>query len=303
MIRRREVPAVTIRHMTVFQAVYRTGSVTRAAEALHMTQPSVSRTIQEIEREYGVTLFDRMNRRLYPTADAHELYAWTLRITDACEAMDKSMLRRDGRGEIRVGATLSLGACDLPRLVQRLSAELPGLTVRATVAPGSALKSMLLDNRLDLALMEGDVQEDALLCRTFGSDSLCLIVPPDHPLAGKMSATLAEAAVFPLLLRDEGSVCRMQVERLLVSKQCWKEPLWESASTTALVRAVAAGVGVSILPEKLVRRDAEDGLVRIVPVDGCDMTWPVSIVWHRSKYLNESMQRLTALLMNEEESL
>ena len=294
--------ALTIRHMTVFQAVYRACSVTRAAESLHMTQPAVSRAVQEIEREYGVTLFDRMNRRLYPTADAHELYAWTLRITDACEAMDKSMLRRSGSGEIRVGATLSLGTCDLPKLTRRLSADMPGLTVRATVAPGAVLKAMLLDNRLDLALIEGDVQEESLLCRTFGSDALCLIAPPGHPLTGQPAVTLADVAACPLLLRDESSVCRMQVDRLFMSNQLKAEPLWESASTQALVRAVAEGIGVSILPEKLVRRDAEEGVVRIVPVDGCDLSRPVNAVWHRSKYLNESMQRLIALLNNEEES-
>ena len=294
--------ALTIRHMTVFQAVYRACSVTRAAESLHMTQPAVSRAVQEIEREYGVTLFDRMNRRLYPTADAHELYAWTLRITDACEAMDKSMLRRSGSGEIRVGATLSLGTCDLPMLTRRLSADMPGLTIRATVAPGAVLKAMLLDNRLDLALIEGDVQEESLLCRTFGSDALCLIAPPGHPLTELPAVTLADVAACPLLLRDESSVCRMQVDRLFMSNQLKAEPLWESASTQALVRAVAEGIGVSILPEKLVRRDAEEGVVRIVPVDGCDLSRPVNVVWHRSKYLNESMQRLIALLNNEEES-
>ncbi|MDO4741491.1 MAG: LysR family transcriptional regulator [Eubacteriales bacterium] len=294
---------MTIRHMEIFQAVYRAGSVTRAAEALHMTQPSVSRTVQEIERAYGVTLFDRMNRRLYPTADAHELYAWTMRITDACEAMDKSMLRRDGHGEIRVGATLTLGACDLPQLVRRLSSELPGLTIRATVAPGAALRQMLLDNRLDLALMEGDVQDESLLCRPFGEDTLCLIAPPGHPLTMQPSISLAQAASYPLLLRDEGSVCRMQVDRLLTSNQCRKEPLWTSASNEALIRAVASGLGVSILPEKVVRRDAQEGSVAVVPVTGCDFTRPVGAVWHKSKYLNESMQRLIALLMHKEEPL
>ena len=98
--------ALTIRHMTVFQAVYRSCSVTRAAESLHMTQPAVSRAVQEIEREYGVTLFDRMNRRLYPTADAHELYAWTLAIILLSVGLEQAivLLVRLLRGRLEGGA-------------------------------------------------------------------------------------------------------------------------------------------------------------------------------------------------------
>ena len=99
---------MTIRHMKIFAAVYREQSVTRAAESLHMTQPAVTRAIQEIEGYYGVRLFERINRRLSATESGKHLYARAVHIADAFDAMETELRNWDALGVLRVGASVTL---------------------------------------------------------------------------------------------------------------------------------------------------------------------------------------------------
>ena len=105
---------MTIRHMKIFLEVYRLENITQAAKTLHMTQPAVTRTIQEIEQHYGVRLFDRMNRRLFVTEAGRQFYAQALHIVESFDRMEKGLLNGDAFGVLRVGASISLGNFFLP---------------------------------------------------------------------------------------------------------------------------------------------------------------------------------------------
>ena len=223
---------MTIRHIRVFLAVYRTLSMTRAAEELHMVQPAVTRSIQELERYYGVKLFERLGRRLYATDCARELYGYASHIDDTFGEMEKRLLNRDASGVLRVGATRTIGNCDLARIVSRFQAENPGLRVRVRIDNGAELERALLSDELDMALMEGAQAAPELAAQPYGGDRLTLIAPPDCALGDSVS--LEEVLKYPLLMREEGSASRAVAERVLEAHGLAVEPAWESASTQAL---------------------------------------------------------------------
>ncbi len=110
---------MTIRHMKIFVSVYQAQSITRAAEQLHMTQPAVSRAIQELEHYYGVCLFERIGRRICSTESAARLYAQALHIIETLDSMEKGLRDWDEFGVLRVGATITLGNFLLPELAAR----------------------------------------------------------------------------------------------------------------------------------------------------------------------------------------
>ena len=192
---------MTVRHMKIFLQVYQTLNMTRAAELLHMTQPAVTRTIQEIEQYYGVRLFERINRRLYVTESGKELYAHALHIVDTFDAMEKGMRNWDEFGVLRVGASITLGNFLLPDLTVAFQTEHPNLQVRALISNGRQLQEALMDNRLDLALIEGGVSEPNLRSEVFSRDRLILILPPDHPLCRTETLNLQDITSYPMLLR------------------------------------------------------------------------------------------------------
>lgn len=286
---------MTIRHMRIFLEVYKTENITAAAARLHMTQPAVTRAIQEIERYYGVRLFERINRRLYITPSGEQLYAHALHITDSFDLMEKGLRNWDELGVLRVGASITPGNFLLPELAVRMREKRPLLRLHATVASGRQLTSALLDNRLDLAVIEDLVSDDHLHCEPFASDRLVLILPPDHPLCAHSSVNLAQLVPYPFLLREKGSVGRSFLDHVFAAHELPLSPIWESASTQAIVKAVAAGLGISILPEQLVRADLRSGSVVTLPIEDEQLVRTHAIVWHRHKFLTACAREFIAL--------
>ena len=285
--------------MRIFLEVCRTMNVTRAAENLYMTQPAVSRAIREIEQTYSTRLFERLNQRLYLTDSGRRMHAYAVHIVDTFDQMERELSDGDERGMLRIGASITLGNYELPGVVQRMKRERPGLRMQATVANVGMLKDMLLDNRLDLAMIEAPIDHRDLTGDAFSRDELVLILPPDHPLLQKDRLTLSDVAACDLLLREKGSSGRAFLDTVFEAHDLSVSPLWESASTEALVRAVAAGIGLSILPERLVRRDLASGVVCSRPICDAPLTRTCHIVWHRNKYLSPSLKLLIGLMKEE----
>ncbi|NCB05973.1 MAG: LysR family transcriptional regulator, partial [Clostridia bacterium] len=233
--------------------------------------------------------------RLSETESGKALYTYALHISDTFDQMEKKLLDWDALGVLRVGASITIGNYDLPALVSRFSRERPGMRVRATVANGARLCRMLLDNEIDLALIEGQEAHEELIWQPYAHDRLIPIFPNGHPLVQKKSVSLTDLAEYDLLLRERGSVGRSFLDSVFEARGLCVQPLWESASTQALVRAVAAGLGVSVLPEQLVREDIEKGVVATRELCDEPLRRTLFMVWHRSKFLTSCARRLIAL--------
>ena len=293
---------MTLRHLRIFAEVYRAQSVTAAAAALHLTQPAVTRAVQELERCYGVRLFERIRRRLSPTESGRRLYERTVHILDAFDRMEDELRGQSAQGLVRVGATVTLGSTLLPGLAERFSRENPGVGVRVTVANGDSIAAALTANRLDVALLEGSVPSAQLCCEEIGSDRLCLVLPASHPLAARGEVTVRELAELPLLVRERGSTARSLLEQTLASHGLTFAPAWESIDTAAILQAVAHGLGAAVLPEQVAAPSARGGLVCTRPVADASFERRRVLAWHRDKYLTQSMRRFLELCRREARS-
>ena len=110
---------MTLRHMRVFVSVFRQGSITRAAEELHLTQPAVSLSVKELENYYGIKLFERYGRRIFPTEGAKIFYGYAVHIISLFDEMETRVRSWDERGILRVGASITVGTFILPQLAAR----------------------------------------------------------------------------------------------------------------------------------------------------------------------------------------
>ncbi|HOO26958.1 MAG TPA: LysR family transcriptional regulator [Lachnospiraceae bacterium] len=280
---------MTVRHMKIFIQVFQLQNITRASELLHMTQPAVTRAIREIENYYGVCLFERINRRLLATESAKQLYAQAVHVVDAFDAMEKGLRNWDAFGVIRIGASITLGNFLLPELVCQFQKERPNIKIEVMISNGETLEKALLDNKLDIALIEGRVGESELHSEVIGEDCLVLILPPGHSLLTHKKIELEELPEYPMLLREKGSVGRTYLDNVFAVRGITIHPIWESVSTQALVKAVSFGIGISFLPELLVRKDIMNGVVCTREVADERFLRKRYIVWHKNKYLTSSM--------------
>lgn len=281
---------MTLRHMEIFSEVYRARKVTQAAQALHMTQPAVSRALLELERHYGTRLFERTSRRLSPTQAGHALYAQAQQLLELFRRTEQSLSGWDEAGLLRVGGGMTFGSAVLPELALRFQQAQPRARLHVTVINAGSLQRMLMENTLDLALLEGTPTEAALVSVPFARHAFVPVVSMGHPLCAASCVTLEALTQHPLLLREPGSAGRAYIDSVFRTAGLEARPLWESMSTQAILRAVEMGVGVSILPEALVREAVEAGRVAALTLASGKLERDTCIAFHKDKFHTAAME-------------
>lgn len=294
---------MTNRHLNIFLAVYQTGSVTRAAEKLYMTQPAVTRAIKELEHYYGVLLFERINQRLSVTEAGRQFYAYALHIIDSFDQMEKKMRNWDELGVIRVGASVTLGSMLLPKVLKAFQKSHAQITIKATVTNGTKLQSKLADNELDFALIEGGVAGENLICEEFTEDRLILLLPPNSELLQRETICLADLKEYPLVLRENESVSRILLNHIFALHNLSIEPFMESVSVHAIIQAVHEGIGISFLPERLVHYGVASGFIATKPVADEEFMRKNYIVRHKNKLLTSTARDFIALCYSMAETI
>lgn len=278
---------MTIKHLKIYVEVYRFENVTKAAAALHMTQPAVSRAIQEMEQYYHVRLFERINHRLYVTELGKEFYAYALHIIDSFAQMENDLRNWDECGILRIGASISMGTCLLPHVLLACKQHSPHLTIKSTVSNWHNLQQLLLNNALDFAVMEGGIIHEQLHAEIISQDHLVPVLPPHAPERNTQK-TLEELSKNPLLLREYGSAGRGFLEHIFAIHHIQAEPLMESISTQAILQSVHAGLGISFLPESLVQESIDTGFVSTCKVTNETFSRDNYLVWHHQKFLTKA---------------
>lgn len=260
---------MTIRHLKTFCAVCRLGGITRAAEELCVAQPSVSQTVSELERYYGVKLFDRMGRKLLLTPEGERLRIKAEEAIAAFSEFEDAARDTKDRRSVRIGASVTVGQMLLPRLVRVLKEEMGNVECRAVVESAAAVEKLVEEGALDFAAIEGSVSR-GLIAEEFASDRLVAVCGAGMDIRGPiLPAWLVE---LPLLLRRKGSASRDLLEERLSALGLRPQPWLESSSNSALLAAAREGLGFAVLPEAIVESDLAAGRLREVTVEGLDLS-------------------------------
>lgn len=277
---------MTIRHINIFLAVCEAGqNTTKAAEQLHMSQPAVSLAIRELEEYYGVALFDRIGRRLCITEAGKRFWEYASHISTMFDDMEKTLRDWEHLGVLRVGASITVGSRFLPGYVKTFLSQHPGLEIRAQIASTEVLTGKLMANELDFALVEGVPRHPSLVSEDYMEDHLAVICPAGGPFQQGETITVEQFRAQRFLLREKGSGTREEFDRVTEQAGFSVSPAWEAMSTTVLVNAVIEGLGVSVLPQRLIVGAVERGLVVSVNVEGLDFRRQFRIIYHKDKFL------------------
>lgn len=285
---------MTLRHMKIFTAVFRNSNITRAAEELHLAQPSVSLAIKELEEYYGIRLFERIGRGISPTEGAKKFYEYALHIVSLFDEMETKIKNWDTLGTLRLGTSITIGTHILPILLERYQKMYPELTIEAVVNRSAFIERKILDNSIDIGLIENQPEHPDICSRPFMQDELCAIVPVGHPLSCRKELALEEMAQYPFLMREKGSAGRDILDACFAVRQISVRPRMESSSTQAIVRSVAEGLGVAVLPYLLIKKDIEAQTVKQIPLKH-PLQRSLNIIYHKGKYLTKNMKAFMKL--------
>jgi len=275
---------LSLRLLRVFVAVAHRQSFTRAAEQLGLTQPGVSKSIRELERQAGARLVERIPTGVTLTEAGNVLLGHARAILAEERAAEEAMhaLRGLSRGSLRIGASSTIATYILPAYVQQFSVQHPAIELTLQTARSRQVAGLLVDQQLDIGLIEAPVPDDARLkVIPWRDDELVVVAAPAHPLAPQAPIPIAALANEMLVVRERGSGTRRIVLDMLKAHGVAPQRTLGADSVESIKHLVASGLGLSIIS----RAAIEDMLAlrRLVILEtlDCHMTRPLHRVMRR----------------------
>lgn len=257
-----------IRHLKMVAAVAATGSVTQAADDVHLTQSAVSHQLRDIEERLGTALFLRVGKRMVPTAAGERVLATARRVLDDVAAAEQDVRRlgTNTTGVLRVCAQCNTGYHWLPSLVEAFGRTHPLVDVVVAVECTMRPLESLLEGRLDLAIVTREVRNQHLRVRPLFDDEHAAIVAPDHPFASRAFVQPADFATERLLLYSGSADDSFAMREILRPAGVEPERVSFVMLTEAILEMVKARLGISVMQTWAVEPAIRAGDVRAVPI-------------------------------------
>lgn len=281
---------MTIRHLKIFITVADCGKMNLAAKKLYISQPSVSQAIQELEKEYGIQLFERLSQKLYITDNGEKLLSYARHIVDSYEEMDLAMKNAGEHIKIRIGCSVSVGTCLIGKVLDELEKVHQNLDTQVVINNTTTIEKQIANSDLDVGIVEGIISNTDMQQIPLCQDELVIVVGKGHPFYKRKEISLEELKGADMIAREDGSMGRNQYEQILSTKGIDPYIKWSSTNTEAIKNAVIAGKGIAILSKLMIEKEVQDGILRIVPVKDLKVERTIHLIYHKNKYLSNIMK-------------
>jgi DNA-binding transcriptional LysR family regulator len=273
--------AMNLHLLRIFHTVVEQQGFSRAAEALHISQPAVSKAVRELEHQLGLALIERGGsgpralRGVQLTEGGRALYEhargiFALERTAIDDLRDRLGLMR---GRLRIGASTTIAGYWLPPLIARFAAQAPEIELQLMVGNTQAVSEAIVDCRIELALVEGPVEDARIRSQHWREEPLQIVVAADSKLGARRRPDARALGALTWLMREAGSGTRAVAEDLLDRHGITPRRAIEVGSNEAIARCVAAGAGVAMLPAAVVTELVAMRRLRVVtPAGGADFS-------------------------------
>lgn len=281
-----------------FQTLARIQHVTKAAETLSITQPALSRSIVRLENYLGVPLFDRQGRSItlnkYGERFLKRVDSIIKEFTEGREEI-QSLLQPD-QGEVSLGFLHTLGTTIVPNLIGAFKDQYPNVHFQLNQSHSNQLLDKLRSGELDLCLLASFPVESNIMWKPLWKEELFLFLPKHHVLATRQEITLNEIAHEPFVLMKEGFALRVTMDHIFEQVNITPNIVFEGEEAATIAGFVAAGLGVSILPDFKGLDQTNIAKVRI--------SWPrferiVGVSWIEGKYLSPVTENFKQYIINQ----
>ncbi len=284
------------RRLQVFHTVARLLSFTKAAEALHMTQPAVTFQVRQLEEYFNTRLFDRTHNRISLTEAGSRIYEYADKIFVLYAEMENSVREMTGEisGALTIGASTTIAEYMLPALLGDFKAKYPDVGIHLKVSNTDGIVGMVENNTIDLGVVEAPVANRNLVVEKCRADQLVAIVPIGHPEAERETVGYADLIKYPFICREEGSGTREVISEYLETFSEGSDGLqitMELGSPEAVKGAVEAGMGISVISRATIQKELKLGTLVAIELDP-PLQRPFSFVHQKQKFRARVMGEL-----------
>jgi len=297
---------VELRQLEVFCRVVEMKSFSKAAEAVFLTQPTISQHISALEKYFETKLLDRLGKEIKPTHAGDLLYRHAREIIalreKACQELHQFLGKR--AGHVRIGASTIPGEYILPELIGAFKAKFPEITVTLIIGDTRQIVESLIKRDIELGVVGAKIRNDHLAYSPFAEDRVVLVVGRNHPLWERQSVKPSELIDVALIQREDGSGTRISIEKILSGKGVDPRRLKviaEMGSTESVKQGVLAGIGGSFLSERAIEKEKQLGLLRAVPIKGIEMKRSFYIITNKKRTLSPLCRELKSFLLKQKD--
>lgn len=291
-----------IRALEVFCRIVELKSFSKAAEAVYLTQPTVSGHIKGLEEFVGVKLLDRLGREVVPTKAGELLYGYAKQVlalrNQAIQALEE--YKGSLKGHLVIGGSNIPGEYVLPVILARFKARYPEISITLRIADSRDIARGVLEGTYELGAVGAKFDDGQLVYLKLLEDELVLALPADHAWAAKGAVRLTELSGQQIILREVGSGSRKVLESALQSAGVDPATLSvvaELGSTEAIRQAVKSGAGISVMSLRAIQEDLVRGTLCTIPLEGARLTRDFYLIYHKHRSRSPLCETFIAFLV------
>ena len=279
----------TLKQLQVFLAVAHSDNISRAAQALSMSQSAVSGALRDLENQFNIQLFDRIGKRLKINELGKSIRPKAEALLERAKSVQAEFEQHQTVGQLRIGATLTIGNYLAVELMTRYMEDQPHSKLDLQVANTMTITQRVINFDLDIGLVEGEVQDSELNVYPWQTDELVVFCHPASPLAQLGQLTDTELLQAQWILREKGSGTRQTFDRAMTGILGRLQVLLELEQIEAIKGAVAAGLGLGCLPRIALHQDFAAGRLVELNIGQRDLTRRLYVLVQRHKFISAGM--------------
>jgi len=290
---------MNIEQITAFHKVASTGSFTRAARELFVTQPAVSQEIKALEASLGIKLFDRSGKNVRMTAEGEVLLSYVHRLFALHEEMESLFGRSKNlqHGQIKLGSTALMGTYFLPKIIGRFNRRYPGIEIDLQMGNSDQVMHLVLEGMVDLGFSGMTTNHARLESILIHQERMIMVASPRHPLSSR-KISLDDISETPFIWREKGTQTRKLIEKWFLRQLRGHYPRKsiELQNMEAAKRMVEEGYGITVVPEAAVKREISAGWLKPLQVEGLNVLNSYYLVFLKSRKLTSAAEAFRKML-------
>jgi DNA-binding transcriptional LysR family regulator len=293
---------VTLSNLRLIRDVATYQSVSKAAKLSELSQSAASQALQEIEREVGVELFDRSRRPLTPTAAGKVYVDYCRDMLRRHEVMqaELSAILNQGIGTVRIAAIYSVGLSEMSRIEEQFAERFPEARMDVQYLRPDRVWDAVAKDEADLGLMSYAESTREVVAIPWRDEEMVVAVSPEHALANRDGVSVAALDGLDFVGFDDDLPIQQRIDRYLKDHRVAVEMVLRFDNIEMIKQAVAHGVGISIMPERVMREDMLQGRLMALRLEPSELFRPVRIVHRRRKVFSDVVGGMLELLKEAE---
>jgi DNA-binding transcriptional LysR family regulator len=289
---------LNLNQLRIFYFAAKHGSFSAAAEALFITQPAVTKQIQQLQAAHGVKLLNRFGKKMVLTDAGEALYSFADRIfqieSQAEENLRDFQQRKSGR--LRIHASESFGAYYLPFIINLFRKKYPKIDIALNIFTNQHIVENTIRLENDLGFISSPLEHKKLVVSEILEDRLILIVPPSHPFARKKVLDPWKLEGQSIIMHEKGSASRNIVDEFIRKNNLFVSVTLELSNNEAIKRAVEQGLGLSLISKNVVREEIERKKLKPIPLADPTLKRKFYLIYHKDKYLSQPFQMFVQMV-------